>query len=126
MDKAGSNQRLRKELALFSVYALATGTTLSAGFFLLPGYAFADAGPAIILCYLIAGLLMVPAMLSIVELSTAMPRAGGAYYYLDRSLGPLAGTIGGLGTWLALTLKTAFALVGMGYYIGIFFPDYNF
>ena len=48
-----------------------------------------------------------PAMLSIVELSTAMPKAGGAYYFLDRSLGPLFGTVGGFGTWLALVLKTA-------------------
>ena len=48
-------------------------------------------------------------MFSIVELATAMPRAGGVYYFIDRSLGPLVGTIGGLGTWLALLLKIAFA-----------------
>jgi hypothetical protein len=29
------SRRLKKELSLFSVYAIATGTTLSAGFFLL-------------------------------------------------------------------------------------------
>jgi amino acid transporter/mannitol/fructose-specific phosphotransferase system IIA component (Ntr-type) len=28
-----------------------------------------------------------------------------------------------LGTWLALTLKTAFALIGMGAYVGLFFPQ---
>lgn len=123
MTEESHPKRLRKELSFFSVFAIALGTTLSAGFFLLPGLAFEQAGPAVILSYLIAGLLMIPAMLSIVELATAMPRAGGAYYFLDRSLGPLAGTIGGLGTWLALTLKTAFALVGMGAYLGVFFPD---
>ena len=42
-----------------------------------------------------------------------MPRAGGAYYFMDRSFGPAVGTIGGIGTWLALCLKTAFALVGV-------------
>ncbi|MCH7573229.1 MAG: amino acid permease, partial [Planctomycetes bacterium] len=123
MTEESHPKRLKKELSFFSVFAIALGTTLSAGFFLLPGLAFEQAGPAVILSYLIAGLLMIPAMLSIVELATAMPRAGGAYYFLDRSLGPLAGTIGGLGTWLALTLKTAFALVGMGAYLGIFFPQ---
>ena len=109
--------RLKKELSLFSVYAIATGTTLSAGFFLLPGLAAVEAGPAVVLSYLIAAVFLVPALLSIVELATAMPRAGGAYYFLDRSLGPLAGTVGGLGTWLALVLKAAFALVGMGAYV---------
>ena len=113
--------RLRKELSLFSVFAIATGTTLSAGFFLLPGLAARQAGPAVILSYMIAAVLVVPAMLSIVELATAMPRSGGAYYFLDRSLGPLAGTVGGFGTWLALVLKSTFALIGMGAYIFLIF-----
>ncbi len=113
---------LQKELRLFGVYAIATGTTLSAGFFLLPSLAAQQAGPAIVLAYLLAGLLLVPAMFSAVELATAMPRSGGAYYFLDRALGPLAGTIGGTGTWLALILKTAFALVGMGAYIAVLVP----
>ena len=114
---------LKKELTLLNVYCIATGTTLSAGFFLLPGIAFNEAGPAVILSYLIAAIPLIPAMFSIVELATAMPRAGGAYYFLDRSMGPFVGTIGGLGTWLALVLKTAFALIGMGAYLGIFWPE---
>ena len=114
---------LKKELTLLNVYCIATGTTLSAGFFLLPGIAFNEAGPAVILSYLIAAIPLIPAMFSIVELSTAMPRAGGAYYFLDRSMGPFVGTIGGLGTWLALVLKTAFALIGMGAYLGIFWTE---
>lgn len=36
-------KRLKKELRFFEVYALATGTTLSAGFFLLPGLVALDA-----------------------------------------------------------------------------------
>ncbi len=114
---------LKKELTLLNVYAIATGTTLSAGFFLLPGLAFSEAGPALILSYMIATLPLIPAMFSMVELATAMPRAGGAYYFLDRSMGPLVGTIGGLGIWLALVLKVAFALIGMGAYIRLFWPQ---
>jgi amino acid transporter/mannitol/fructose-specific phosphotransferase system IIA component (Ntr-type) len=113
---------LRKELGLRGVFAIATGTTLSAGFFLLPSLAAKQAGPAVVLAYALAGILLIPAMFSKVELATAMPRSGGGYYFLDRALGPLAGTIGGLGTWLALMLKTAFALVGMGAYVALFLP----
>jgi APA family basic amino acid/polyamine antiporter len=123
MTQLSSNQRLTKQLTLFDVYALACGATLSAGLFLLPGLAAQEAGAAIVLCYALAAVPLVPAMLSIVELSTAMPRAGGAYYFLDRALGPLAGTVGGIGTWLALVLKAAFALVGMGVYLHLFAPD---
>lgn len=116
------SKRLKKELKLFDVYAIATGTTLSAGFFLLPGIAAEQAGSGIVLAYLIASIALIPAMLSLVELSTAMPRAGGVYYFLDRSLGPFFGTIGGVGTFLVLILKVAFSLIGMGVYLSIFFP----
>ena len=122
MDATASYESLRKELGLRGVFAIATGTTLSAGFFLLPSFAAQQAGPAVIAAYVIAGFLLIPAMMSKVELATAMPRSGGSYYFLDRALGPLAGTIGGLGTWLALMLKTAFALVGMGAYLALLFP----
>ncbi len=122
MSEVNKSERMKKELSLFSVFALSTGTTLSAGFFLLPGLATDGAGPAMILCYLLAAVPMFPAILSILELSTAMPRSGGAYYFLDRSLGPLMGLIGGFGTWTALVLKTAFALVGMGAYITLLLP----
>ncbi|UCH65959.1 MAG: amino acid permease [Ignavibacterium sp.] len=116
---------LRKELSLFHVFAIATGTTLSAGFFLLPGLAANFVGPAVPLAYLIAVVPLVPAMFSIIELATAMPRAGGVYYFLDRTLGPMIGTVGGLGTWAALVLKVSFALIGMGAYIKLFFPALN-
>lgn len=115
--------KLKKEIGLFGVYAIATGATLSAGFFLLPGLAAVEAGPAIVLAYLIAAIPLVPATFSIIELATAMPRAGGVYYFLDRSLGPWMGTMGGIGTWLALVLKVSFALVGMGAYIALYVPS---
>lgn len=116
-------RRLKKELGLLDVFAITTGATLSAGFFLLPGIAAEEAGSAIVLSYMIAALPLIPAMLSKVELATAMPRAGGVYYFLDRSLGPLIGTIGGLGIWLVLILKVAFALVGIGAYLELFLPQ---
>jgi amino acid transporter len=111
--------RLKKELNLRDVYVIATGAMFSSGFFLLPGIAAAGTGPSVVLAYFLSGLLIVPAMLSQAELATAMPRAGGAYYFLDRTLGPLVGTIGGIGTWIALILKSAFALIGMGAYLAL-------
>jgi len=114
------HKRLKKELGLYDVFAISTGAMFSSGFFLLPGLAAAQTGPSVFLAYLVAGILILPAMFSVAELSTAMPRAGGAYYFIDRSLGPLFGTVGGIGSWFALIFKSAFALIGMGAYIGIF------
>ena len=113
-DKSG---KLTRSLTFRHVFALSTGAMLSSGLFLLPGIAAAKAGPAAILAYFIAGLLAVPAMLSVSELSTALPKAGGAYYFLERALGPAVGTVAGLGAWLSLVLKDAFAMVGMSAYL---------
>jgi basic amino acid/polyamine antiporter, APA family len=118
-----AGKRLKKDLSLLNIYSIATGATIASGFFLLPGLAFAQAGPAMIFSYILAALPVIPALFSSSELATAMPRAGGVYFFLDRSMGPLMGTIGGLGTWLALILKTSFALVGIGVYLGVFFPE---
>ena len=115
----GEPGKLKKDLGLWDVYCIATGAMFSSGFFLLPGLAAADGGPATVAAYLIAGVLMVPAMFSMLELATALPRAGGAYYFLDRSLGPAVGTVTGIGTWLSLVFKSSFALLGMGAYLAI-------
>lgn len=120
-----TSKRLKKELNLFHIYTIATPATIASGFFLLPGIAAAQAGPAVVLSYLIAAIPVLPALFSKAELSTAMPRSGGVYYALDRSMGPLLGTIGGLGTWLTLSLKTAFALVGIGAYVSLFLPGFS-
>jgi amino acid transporter/mannitol/fructose-specific phosphotransferase system IIA component (Ntr-type) len=117
-----AKQRLDRGLGLGAVFAIATGSTLSSGFFLLPGIAFAQVGPAMVLCYFLAMLPLLPGVLSKAELATAMPRAGSEYFYMDRALGPLVGTVAGLGTWAALVLKAAFALVGMGAYLRLLVP----
>lgn len=123
MAELSGKKSLKKELKLIDVFAIAAGTTLSAGFFLLPGIAVTQSGPALVVAYVIAAIPLIPSMFSIIELATAMPRAGGVYYFLDRTLGPQFGTIGGIGTWFALILKVAFALVGMGAYINLYFPE---
>lgn len=120
---SGRASSLDRELGLPEVYAVTAGATLSSGFFLLPGLAAIEAGAGMVLAYVLAPLFLMPAMLCLVELMTAMPRAGGLYYFLDRSMGPLVGTVGGLGTWIVLVLKIAFVLVGMGAYLGVFFAE---
>ena len=105
--------KLKKELNLIDVFCIASGAMISSGLFILPGLAHAKAGPAVVLSYFIAGLLALTGMLSQAELVSAMPKAGGTYFYVTRSMGSAAGTINGLTTWISLSLKTAFALIGM-------------
>lgn len=110
---------MQKSLRTWDIFAIATGVMMGSGFFLLPGMAFALAGPAVVLSYLLASLLIVPTLLSNTELSTAMPRSGGTYFFVSRSMGPTAGVVDGIGAWLSMVAKCAFALVGIGYYIAL-------
>ncbi len=104
---------LKKELSFIHVFSLAAGAMISSGIFILPGLAFNQAGPAVIISYFFAGVLALTGVFSVAELSTAMPRAGGDYYYVNRSMGPMFGTISGVMSWFALSLKTAFAIFGI-------------
>lgn len=108
---------LKRQLGLLDVYAICSGAMISSGLFVLPGIAASKVGPAVIFAYLLSGLLLIPSMLSKAEMATAMPRAGGTYFFVSRSLGSMFGTIDGVGVWLALILKTSIALLGLGAYL---------
>jgi amino acid transporter/nucleotide-binding universal stress UspA family protein len=114
---------LSRELGLFAVFTVSLGAMIGSGIFVLPGLATKVAGPAVIAAYFIAGLVVLPAALSQSEMATAMPQAGGTYLYVDRAMGPLMGTIAGVGTWFAMIFKAAFALVGLGAYLRFFVAD---
>lgn len=105
--------KLKKELNLLNVFCIASGAMISSGIFILPGLAHARAGPAVVISYLLAGILASIGVLNKAELVTALPKAGGTYFHVSRSMGPVVGTVEGLITWFSLSLKSAFALVGM-------------
>jgi amino acid transporter len=105
-------KELERDLGLLSVLAISIGAMIGSGIFILPALALDIAGPAVILAYALAGVLVVPAALSKSEMATAMPEAGGTYIYIERGMGPLLGTVAGVGTWFSLSFKGALALVG--------------
>ncbi|MFH0962749.1 MAG: amino acid permease [Planctomycetota bacterium] len=113
---------LQRRLSLLAVFCIASGAMISSGLFVLPGLAYAKAGPSIIVCYLLAGLLSLPGMLSIAEMSTALPKAGADCYTVIRSMGPGLGTVAGVLSWFALAMKSAFALAGMAIFVAALLP----
>ena len=112
-------KKLERSLNLTTVIAISIGGMLGSGIFVLPGLAAAKTGSSIWLAYLLAAICILPAALSKSELATAMPSSGGTYLYIERAFGPIFGTIAGLGLWLSLLLKSAFALVGFGAYLSV-------
>jgi hypothetical protein len=115
-------KELERDLGLYATVTISIGAMVGSGIFVLPGLAAEMAGPAVILAYPLAGLVVLPAALSKAEMATAMPESGGTYLFIDRAMGPLPGTIAGLGAWFTLLFESAFALVGLGAYLLLFAP----
>ncbi len=113
--------KLKKDLTLIDVFCLASGAMISSGIFILPGLAYNQTGPLVFLSYVFAGAFALLGTLSVVELSTAMPMAGGDYFFITRSLGPLVGTLSSFLSWMALCLKAAFAVFGIAEILYIVF-----
>jgi len=109
--------QIKRSLSLIGVIIVTVAASIGAGLFVLPSFAVAIMGPGIWIAFLVAGIVFLPGALSKSELSSAMPINGGAYVYVERSFGPLIGTISGLGLWASFLLKSAFALIGFSAYM---------
>ncbi len=113
---------LKRELGFWDALTIGAGTMIGAGIFLLAGIALEMSGPAAIFAYLSAGLVCMITASSAAELATGMPKSGGDYFFVSRSLGPAFGAISGVGIWLSLTFAIAFYLYGLGEYMSQFLP----
>jgi amino acid transporter/mannitol/fructose-specific phosphotransferase system IIA component (Ntr-type) len=119
----------KKELNALEVFSIGAGALISSGLFVLPAIAYMVAinagasGSSILWAYIFAGLLILPETFSELELGTAIPKAGGTYFHIERILGQGAGTLAGFASWFAISLKSAFALVGIGAFAILVFPN---
>src|SRR5438477_5765611 len=88
--EAKGDNRLRRVLGPIGLTSLGVGAIIGAGIFVMTGRAAAmDAGPAIILSYVVAGLGCLFAALCYAEFSSTTPVAGSAYTYAYATLGEL-------------------------------------
>ena len=116
-------QELARDMGFLEAYTMGVGTMIGAGIFVLPSIAAKNAGPASMISFVIGGIVSLLAALSLSELATGMPKAGGSYYYVNRSLGSFFGSIVGVGMWAGLMFATAFYMLGFGQYMTFFFGD---
>ncbi|WBG65101.1 GABA permease [Pseudomonas citronellolis] len=82
------------------VTMLSIAGAIGAGLFVGSGHAIAEAGPGVMVSYLVAGLLVVLVMRMLAEMAVAQPDSGSFSTYADRAIGHWAGfTIGWLYWW---------------------------
>lgn len=118
-----SFQELARDLGFLEAYTIGVGTMIGAGIFVLPGIVAENAGPAGMISFLIGGAVSLLTALSLSELATGMPKAGGSYYYVNTALGSFFGSVVGWSMWGGLMFATAFYMLGFGQYVTYFWGD---
>ncbi len=112
-------QRLKATLSWPHLIALGVGAIVGTGIYTLIGVGANLAGPAVIVSFLVAGVVCACAALAYAELATAMPVSGGAYTYSYAVLGEGFAWIVGWSLILEYSLVVSAVAVGWsGYAVG--------
>src|SRR5262249_45175496 len=126
LAEARGENRLRRILGPVGLTSLGIGAIIGAGIFVMTGrVAAVDAGPAIMLSFVVAGIGCVFAAFCYAEFASMAPVAGSAYTYAYATLGELFAWI--IGWDLILEYAMACAVVAAGWtkylneFIGILF-----
>jgi basic amino acid/polyamine antiporter, APA family len=116
---------LRKELNVFDAVAVVVGTVIGSGIFLLPSFVAAQLHSlaAVLLVWLMGGLLSLFGALSLAELGSIYPGTGGLCTYLRHVYGPLPAFLYAWALLLMIHTGSIAALaVAFGIYVGQVLP----
>lgn len=96
---------LSRELSLFHITMMGLGMMIGAGVFLGIGISIGEAGPGgLVLTFTLNGLLAIFTAMSFAELSSAIPRAGGAYNFARIGFGRGPSFLAGWMEWFASSI----------------------
>ena len=120
------DNNLKRNIGLLSATSIGLGAMLGAGIFVFPGLAGGQAGILAVFSFLLGGIIALMVALCTSELSTAMPKSGGGYFFISRAYGTYWGTITGISQWIGLVFACAFYLVSFSEYAYAFMKEFNF
>lgn len=116
-----SDNTLNKKMGFWQIWALGVGAVVGDGIFLMVANGAAVAGPACIISYTVAGLMLMAVCMSASELAVGMPVAGSMHDWSKRVLGPRWGVLAAFGNIAMDVIFLGSVGLGTGYITNHFF-----
>ena len=114
---------LERTLGPVMLWALGVGYVIS-GMYFGWNLGLPLGGPyGMLLATVLVTVMYVTFVLSYAELSCALPKAGGAFVYGTRALGPGGGFLAGLAQWVEFVFAPPASAAAIGAYFNIYFPN---
>jgi APA family basic amino acid/polyamine antiporter len=124
--EATGEHGLRRSLGAFNLVMLGIGAIIGTGIFVLTGTVAAqNAGPAVVLSFVLAGLASVFAALCYAEFASVVPIAGSAYTYGYATLGEFFAWVIGWDLILEYALGAVTVAIGWSGYVVSFLRDFG-
>lgn len=113
---------LKRSLSALDLMMMGIGVVIGAGIFVVTGRAAAiNAGPAVAISFVVAGLAAALAGLCYSEMATVLPSAGGTYAYAAATMGEMVAFFIGWDLILEYLLGAAMVSVSWSGYVTVFF-----
>jgi APA family basic amino acid/polyamine antiporter len=124
-DSPTHRTQLFRILGLAFGLAVVFGGTVGVGILRLPGTVAAALGsaPLILLFWILGGIYALFGAISVAELGTMLPQAGGFYVYARRAFGGAAGFAVGWNDWLNNCAAIAYGTYAAAEYLGALLPQ---
>ena len=118
---------LQKVLGVAFGLAVVVGSTIGVGILRAPATiaALIPNAPLILASWVLIGLYIILSASSYAELTTMMPKAGGAYNYIKRAFGDYAGFINGWFDFLCNAIAPAYFCIVLSDYCLLIFPQFG-
>jgi len=114
---------LKKELTTGQLGMIAIGGAIGTGLFLGSGFAISLAGPAVIVSYVIGGIIALLMMTALSEMAVAQPTAGSFGVYAEEYINPWAGFVLRYSYWVGVVIAVGTEVTATGIYMQRWFPQ---
>jgi amino acid transporter len=116
MQKYDPEVRLAREMSLMDVTLIGVGAMIGAGIFVLIGISAGVAGPALVLTFILNGIIALLTAMSYAEMGSCFHDAGGGYLWVKEGLPKWNGFLSGWMSWFAHAVACSLYALGFGAY----------